>query len=502
MTMTKPVTDPQWTGWHKGLAALIGAIVFVIGLRSYTDPDLWGHLRYGLDAIEAGTLIRTDPYSYLNEGYPWINHEWLMEVLMGVAWLADGEAGLIIMRLLVYSLTLTLVFWRLVTAARMSFVPAIVVWISVVLTTIWFNFPVRPQIFTFLLFTCTLIIVDEAEQGRYRWLWLMPFIVAAWVNLHGGFLAGCGILGIWTVAHLALNPRQWRQIVPPVALSALATLANPYGWELLHFLLETATVDRPEIADWQPLPVRSELGMIYLAVSGLALYSLHRSTLSKQPILIGLFFLLLILPLTAIRHLPLMGIGFAIFVGKHVESAWKTFPIRSQDIAVPRRLQPVPSILATVVALVGLVSFNWRFSPAMEVPYNAMILLRESSFRGRLMCDFGWGQYLIWHLGPEVQVGMDGRRETVYSPEVYDQYVDFHFGRNDWEAILKRQSADAVIVGRNSPPANLLALKPEWQQVFADESSVLFINTTSTAARVIEQAARTFQPRLSVTAFP
>ncbi|MEF3273314.1 MAG: hypothetical protein K6356_02785 [Chloroflexus sp.] len=502
MAMTETVAGKQWTDWHKGLTALIWAIIFIFGLRSHTDPDLWGHLRYGLDAIEAGTLIRTDPYSYLNEGYPWINHEWLMEVLMGVAWLAGGEAGLIILRVLVYSLTLTLIFWRLVTATKMSFVPAIVIWLGVVMTTIGFNVQVRPQIFTFLLFTCTLIIIDEAEQGNYHWLWLMPLIVAVWVNLHGGVLAGCGILGIWTVAHLAMNPRQWRQIVPPVALSALATLANPYGWDLLRFLLETATGDRPEIADWQPLPIRSGLGGIYLFVTALALFSLYRSTLPKQPILIGLFLLLLILPLIAIRHLPLMGIGFAIFMGKHVASAWQTLPIHSKDIAVPRWLQPVPSFLAAGVVIIGLLSFNWQFIPSFKVPFNAMTLLHESGFRGRLMCDFGWGQYLLWHLGPEVQIGMDGRRETVYSPEVYNQYINFHFGMNDWDAILNRKLPDAVLVGRNSNPANLLALKPEWKQVFADEESVLFIYEHSEAARVIELAARSFQPRSPTMTFP
>ena len=26
------------------------------------DPDLWGHLRYGLDNLEAGQILRTDTY--------------------------------------------------------------------------------------------------------------------------------------------------------------------------------------------------------------------------------------------------------------------------------------------------------------------------------------------------------------------------------------------------------------------------------------------------------
>jgi len=118
------------------------------------------------------------------------------------------------------------------------------------------------------------------------------------------------------------------------------------------------------------------------------------------------------------------------------------------------------------------------------------------------MCDFGWGQYLIWHLGPQVRVGMDGRRETVYPPDVYEEYVDFHFGVNDWEAILRRQPPDAVLVSKGSAPANLLALHSAWRQVFADEESILFVRTDSVAAVVIEHTAQSFIPMNVITVFP
>jgi len=176
---TSPHTSQfRWTHWHVGITACVFAVVFIVSLRSYTDPDLWGHLRFGLDAIEQRRIVQVDPYSYLTEGYRWINHEWLMEVLMGMAWLIGRDTGLILLRVIVTWLTLGLVFWRLVHSVKLPFIPALLVWLCVVLTTIWFSLVVRPQVFTFLFFTCTLIIIDEAERGRYRLLWLMPVIVA------------------------------------------------------------------------------------------------------------------------------------------------------------------------------------------------------------------------------------------------------------------------------------------------------------------------------------
>ncbi|MGB9739637.1 hypothetical protein [Chloroflexus sp.] len=483
--------------------AVTWAIIIVVSLRTYTDPDLWGHLRFGLDAIAAGDVIRVDPYSYLNLDHPWINHEWLMEVLMGLAWRVGGEVGLITLRFVVYLATLGLIFWWLVKVKQTTFIPTVIIWLGVVMTTIWFSLVVRPQIFTFFLFAVMLMIIEAAERGQYRWLWLTPVVVGGWVNLHGGFLAGCGMLGVWTIAHVALNRTRWRAIIPPVVCAALATLVNPYGLGILSFLFETATGDRPEIADWQPLPIRSPFGAIYLVVMALAVWGVYRSSLQRRPILIGLFGLVGIMPLVAIRHLPLMGIAFAIFTGEHVNVVWESFFRRQQtEVAIPRWLRPIPIVAAALILASGLIISPWRFIPVTSVPYNATVLLRESGFRGNLMCDFGWGQYLIWHLGPLVKVGMDGRRETVYASDVYAEYINFHFGTGDWEAILRRQPTDAVLVGFGSPPANLLTIHPDWRLVFTDHESALFIRTDSTAAAVIEQTARTFTPREVASAFP
>lgn len=502
MRELSPPQQPSWSNWHRALMALVWSIIFVVSLQSYTDPDLWGHLRFGLDAIASGSVTKVDPYSYLTQGHPWINHEWLMEVTMGVAWLAGGERGLILLRLIVYTATLAIVLWWLAGVKKLSFIPTVIVWLLVGAAVIAFSNVVRPQLFTFLLFAITLIIIDRAEYGHYHGLWLMPLVVAMWVNLHGGFLAGCGVLGVWTIVHLALNRHSWLQVAPPVALSALATLVNPYGWDLLRFLLETATGDRPEIADWTPLAVRSSLGIIYLAIVGLALLSVHFSTVPRRPILIGLFALVAVMPLVAVRHLPLMGLAFAIFIGEHVGVAWQQIIRQQRDVAIPRQLQAVPWVLAIVVIAGGMFGFSWRFASGINMPYNAMILLRESDFRGKLMNDFGWGQFLIWHLGPAVQVGMDGRRETVYPHHIYEQYLDFHVGVNDWEAILRYAPPDAILIQRDSPPANLLALHPDWQLIFTDEISVLFVNTSSTAAQALTRYAQTFAPPAGRAVFP
>ncbi len=61
--------------------------------RTVADPDLWGHVRFGQDILRTGRIIQRDSYSYRTGDQPWINHEWLSEVIF--AWLYEhaGAAG-------------------------------------------------------------------------------------------------------------------------------------------------------------------------------------------------------------------------------------------------------------------------------------------------------------------------------------------------------------------------------------------------------------------------
>src|SRR3954465_14009218 len=61
---------------------------------SVVDPDLWGHIRFGQDILRIGSIIQADTYSYRSGGQPWINHEWLSEVIFAGTYDRGGSLGL------------------------------------------------------------------------------------------------------------------------------------------------------------------------------------------------------------------------------------------------------------------------------------------------------------------------------------------------------------------------------------------------------------------------
>ena len=105
-----------------------------------------------------------------------------------------------------------------------------------------------------------------------------------------------------------------------------------------------------------------------------------------------------------------------------------------------------------------------------------MALLKQHEIRGNVAVPFDWGEYVLWHLGPAIKVSIDGRRETIYSDETYQQSPNFRAGHRVWDTLkLKNATTDLVLVSNGSPTANLLSLKADWVPLYRDNFCILFV---------------------------
>jgi hypothetical protein len=155
------------TLWNIGTALLAFSILTVLLSRTYSDPDLWGHLRFGLDSLHSGTITQVDSYSYLTTGQRWINDDWLAELLFALAWSAGGSPGLILLKMTIGVLTIAIFYLHLRSLQLRHFQAAILLLLmGIPLLYQWFTF-VRPQIFTYLFFTILLIIIRPANTAGF-----------------------------------------------------------------------------------------------------------------------------------------------------------------------------------------------------------------------------------------------------------------------------------------------------------------------------------------------
>jgi hypothetical protein len=482
--------------WHNGaLACLAVAALLTLNSSTQADPDLWGHIRFGQDMLTNHKIVQPDTYSYLSGDQLWINHEWLAEAVFALIFNTSGAMGLIILKLLAAMTLACFIYFHLHKCGLAS----LRIWIIILLVSIMLHIgmgSIRPHLFTYVCFTALLFIIQQTKREHYKGLWLLVPIFALWANLHGGFLAGVGILALWLIVFTieyfwqsipSPRPIQFWTIMTAAFAALLATLLTPYGLKLWSFLLKTATVARPEISEWVPISLISITGGLYLLLMFLGFAALIFSRKGRTPFEILAFVLCALLPLLATRHLPLFALAMPFLTGEHIADLCSRRLHLQKDFSIdnngPRIIRSA-FILAFLFGSLLLLAAAWNRSLYISVdnrayPINAVKILKTIHAKGAMAVDFDWGEYVIWHLGPMVQVSVDGRRETVYSPNRYQQCLNFIFGINDWKAVLRNKDVTMALVKNKSAICNLMNEQKDWILGYSDKVSALFLKRSS-----------------------
>jgi hypothetical protein len=512
-----PVALPWW--WSASLVLLALSIAAFRLAHTEADPDLWGHVRFGLDLLDTGRVARPDIYSYLTDGVRWINHEWLSELMMGLAFRAAGATGLIALKTAL-GLIVAVLLARHLRRQQLTLLAALFVTAYGMVVLYPGLRPLRPQAWTYLAMTVVLLLIDRAtrdsaDASRHaRALWWAAPIMALWANAHGGFVAGLGLLGVWWASRAALawsdgrlaRDRQTRRALLldglAVAAAVAATLANPYGWDLWIFLARTLK-PRPEISEWQALPIASFEGATYLLVAALGIAGLLAQPARRRAITGPLLLCGVLLPLTARRHLPLLALIVVVLcagdaahaIGAAVQRRWPRMQRASSD-----RLRPLvcAALLLESIIVLALARPEWtRIQVDPEsYPVAAVARLAQAREPANLAVFFDWGEYVLWHVGPRIKVSVDGRRETVYPDDVYAENMALTEGTGEWDQLLRRPETDLALVSTQTAAASLLALHPDWELLLRDGQSVLYgrRDRSVTAALRDPDAARTADP--------
>jgi hypothetical protein len=128
------------------------------------------------------------------------------------------------------------------------------------------------------------------------------------------------------------------------------------------------------------------------------------------------------------RVSPLIAVAGSILLARYLLKAWGhrfriTLPNREAALVMwlPAMVAVVATAAPTARAL-RCISINADWQPDLEV---APAL---SGTNGKLWITFDWGEYAIWHFGPNLKVSVDGRRETVYSDELLRLHRNFERG--------------------------------------------------------------------------
>ena len=386
----------------------VALALFALATATAADPDLWGHVRFGLDLLHSHQLPTSDPYSFTQD-VSWVNHEWLSELQMAVAYKIAGPAGLALLKgTLVFS-ALFLV-WSSLTGIHLS--TRIVLVGLVAMSTVPLTRTLRPQLWSMLCLAVLCYVLMTDHRTARRWL---PLLFAFWANLHGGWIVGLGVLGIWALADGWSDRTRRVEWAIVVGSSAVATGLTPYGWALWRLLWDSVGLSR-QITEWQPLWSADPPKWLPWAVTTIATIWAILRTPGRRLHLTGVTVVLAYASLRVMRVWPLYVESAAILLAPAFRERW---PSRSALVARSR---------ADIAAAAGIFSVSmaaaaWLLSMSLRcievegdwTPDLVAAHALSGARPGRLVVFFDWGEYALWHWGPQLRVSMDGRRETVYS---------------------------------------------------------------------------------------
>lgn len=479
-------------------AAVLIAILLADS-NHHTDPDLWGHLRFGQLFIAGRHLILRDTYSYSAAGHRWRDHEWLAEVVMAFVYNAAGVVGL---KLWKFACTATALLLVADTEASTGAPPTIqlaVLFAAACGFLLQAQF--RPQMFSLVLLGALLALLARDNYHRDARLWLVVPLMALWANLHGGFFIGLATLALYsvvaTICDLAAGAG-WRRGVKLfllTAAAAAATLVNPYGigmWETVAHALRNPYT-RNVVNDWQPLwwAMRTQW---HAAPSGVVLYLATVAMAAALTVvfvaapragdlpLVAVAAMMALAAFLAVRNMALAAMAMSGPLARHLAM----LRVRRAGAGLPAApWRPASHFamlaLACVMAFGGGL-FSHRLAPDRGYPSAALTFMNAHGLHGNVLGEFGWGEYLIWHAAPDDKVFIDGRYDTAYPFKVIGDYLEFYFDQPCAGAVLDSYPHDFVLIGPRAPARRLMERRRDWKLLYRDDGALLYARANASAA--------------------
>ncbi len=487
MTQEKIIKNFKTTVFF--ITLFLFSIVFVV-LKSTADLDLWHRMAVGKIFSQLGWIIYRDIFSYFPAKDMWVDHEWLSGVIFYYLGHYFGDAGILTLQISIV-FTITFLVYKTNKLIRSEDKYRISYYLFVLLAIIpGLSSSLRCQAFTYLFFALWLYLLERTRRGENRFIWVFPATMLLWANMHGGFLAGLGLVGFY-IAGDFLNKKDIKKYLLILLFSLPVTLINPYGIEYWSYMLEAVTMERPHITEWMafnPLkslynePGAKVLFLFLLAGYG---YKLFRKNPEFDKVEVIALLTTIYLAFKHERH----TMFFAIVAGCY---AYKHFVIFLNDVFDKIR----PKILGLIpgdrieqayfakesgvyVFLIMVSAYIIGYTPIsikMDFyPVKAIEFIRINNISGNLFIPFNWGSYGLWKLYPNNLVSIDGRYEETYKNEAYEDACRLSFFKKQWQAVLNKYNHEILLLDIESDVYKKIKTLPEWKTVYEDEKAAVFL---------------------------
>lgn len=494
--------------WHPasllpdigGLFAVVTFIVLVLfsGGRALNDGDTYWHIAAGQRMLSERTILTSDVFSHTAAGKPWTAHEWLSEIVMAVVHNFAGFPGVCIFFFLVTSLS----FWLLYIMVKEDSNE----WLAVIFVSLAFvlslnHLLARPHIFTWILGGISFFILRKNDKK----IFLLPLISALWANLHGGFILGIVLQGMFLAGSYleSCSPsnltasKVWLQknklLLLVFFLSITTAGINPFGFSLYLFPFHVSSkVFAQGINEWLSPNFQKQWLFRYFLLFIIFLLSQRCVATTWRDRIFLIFFINA--ALVHQRHISIAAFYLAPFSAKATQS-WSA-PILSR-IIVKRQKGQNQLILSKwtgpfyllILGIFFLCMSSQSFPktkiafehliplPKDRFPVKAISFLSKNRTNGNMFNDYSWGGFSIYALHPHQPVFIDGRAD-MYGQEIFKDYKRIKNLDKSTEFLLEKYNINLIFYHTDSILIRYLILTNRWEISYQDNIATVLIRKT------------------------
>lgn len=482
---------------------------FAEGNRLLADGDTGHHIRTGEYIIDTLTIPRHDIFSFLSPPIPWTAHAWLSEVIMAVIHRAFGLTGIVVFFAFLIASVYYLLF-KVIQTYKGNILGAILVVILVIAASL-IHWMARPHIFSLLLMVAWYYILDSYQYNNRNYLYVLPPIMLLWVNLHGGFMAGFILIGVYLFGNLfgffvsqedkRISYKKKAELLGLTVIACILTsLINPHGYHILTFPFELTSnrliVDN--VNEYMSPNFHEPIPFKYLLLLMIAAFAISKKELNVMEVVLALVFTYMALYST--RFIPLFAIIIAPILVKQADLIFeqadgrffaflkkRSDVIVSADAASKGFLWPIAGILLTVVfAVSGKIGYGYYEE---ATPARAMDFLKKENIRGNMFNNDEFGDYIIYAAWPKYKVFFDGRFD-MYGEGRMKEYLKVTRVQPGWKDVLEKYKIDWIIYNANSPLSLFLMERDDWKLIYADKVANIFVKDTPDNRYLINKYSR------------
>ncbi len=490
--------------WISVLGA-IAATDFATKMVS-RDGDTALHVSLGERTIDRRGLLPVEPTALVSGDRPFVQYEWLSQVLWGAAHRALGMAGpVVVSAVVVASAFFLLLSWTRARGA--SPWPAILPILAAAIVA-QNHLAARPHLFTWLLGLAWWLRLADLREGRLsapRWIVGGIPLVVLWTNLHGGFLLAFILIGVEIAATIlraaVLEPGARRPalaragaLLAGLAAFVLASGINPYGFglhrHLLGFLANPYLTQASD--EWMSPDFHLPVDRVYLAFA-LGTFALLVAGSRRPPPgeVLGLL-AVFAMSLVSGRNEVLFALFAAPVAARRLEDllteqaarptwaggASRAVLASSGRVALAER--GAGGWALALAALAGLVAWDRPvpFDPD-TMPVEAARWVRDHPDRlhGEMFNVFAWGGYLAYEI-PDRKVYIHGLLDH-YGESGHREFHGVLAVAPGWEAVLERRGVGWAILRPAAPLARALEREKGWEVVYRDDRAIVLAERPS-----------------------